>query len=68
LGTTTIVLKDAGFITHNFTVDELGLQIVAPAGRTAVGELTDPAPGTYQFFCSISGHREAGMVGTLIVE
>jgi hypothetical protein len=21
LGTTTIVLKDAGFITHNFTVD-----------------------------------------------
>jgi uncharacterized cupredoxin-like copper-binding protein len=23
--------------------------------------------GTYEFYCSIPGHRESGMVGTLVV-
>jgi uncharacterized cupredoxin-like copper-binding protein len=25
-------------------------------------------PGTYEFYCTIPGHKESGMVGTLIVE
>lgn len=25
-------------------------------------------PGTYEFFCTVAGHKEAGMVGTLIVK
>ena len=66
-GTSTIVLHDFGALAHNFTVDELRIQIVAPPGRTGEATLLDPAPGTYQFYCSISGHKEAGMVGTLIV-
>jgi uncharacterized cupredoxin-like copper-binding protein len=26
------------------------------------------APGTYDFYCSTPGHKEAGMVGKLIVQ
>ena len=25
-------------------------------------------PGTYEYYCNVTGHKEAGMVGTLIVE
>lgn len=25
------------------------------------------APGTYAFYCSVPGHRDAGMTGTLLV-
>ncbi len=34
---------------------------------TEQGGLTIAEPGTYTFFCSISGHRKAGMVGRIIV-
>lgn len=66
-GTTTLTLVDTGFITHNFTVDELDLLVVATPRGSGTVEIIDPPPGTYEFYCSISGHREAGMSGTLIV-
>ena len=30
-------------------------------------EFTPSTPGEYEFFCTVAGHKEAGMVGTLIV-
>lgn len=66
-GPTTIELDDTGIVPHNLTVDALGIQIVAAAGRSTSATFQDLAPGTYEFYCSISGHRQAGMVGTLIV-
>jgi plastocyanin len=42
-------------------------------GTETVAEGSDSAtvnlkPGTYHYFCSIPGHREAGMEGTLVVK
>jgi hypothetical protein len=38
-----------------------------PAGKPALGLFTPNKPGSYTFYCDVPGHREAGMVGTLIV-
>ena len=67
-GETTITLQNSGFAVHNLAVDDLDLLVVAPRGHSETVAIVDPTPGTYEFYCSISGHRLAGMVGTLIVQ
>ena len=67
-GTTTITLIDVGAAVHNLSVDELSVLVVAAPGRSSQVSIVDPKPGTYEFYCSVSGHRAAGMFGTLIVE
>jgi cytochrome c oxidase subunit 2 len=55
-------------ILHDFTIDELDAHVAADAGETAAGGLRADGPGSYTFYCTVSGHREAGMEGTLVVE
>lgn len=62
-----IALANRGAIIHDITIPALQLQLVAQPGQRAVGSLTAARPGTYEFYCSVPGHREAGMVGRLVV-
>ena len=55
-------------ILHDFTIDELDAHVAADRGETAEGGVTAEEAGTYTYYCSVSGHREAGMEGTLTVE
>ena len=55
-------------ILHDFTIDELDAHVAADGGETATGGLRADEPGRYTFRCTVAGHREAGMVGTLTVE
>jgi plastocyanin len=56
-------------IFHDFVVDKAGGHIVGAQGsKTARGGLRVDKPGTYTFYCSVSGHRSSGMEGTLVVE
>lgn len=61
---TTITLTNKGTVEHDITVDALGVRIYATPGQTVSGTVTAEA-GTYEFYCSIPGHKQAGMVGTL---
>ena len=56
-------------LVHDFVIDNVGgqkVQVKAQPHAKANGQFTAPA-GTYQFYCSEPGHKEAGMVGTLTV-
>jgi len=67
-GTTRLRISNSGFAVHNLTVDELAIELVVGRGGSDEVTLVGPPPGTYTFYCSVSGHREAGMEGILIVE
>jgi manganese oxidase len=66
-GALTVKLDNQGVIEHDFSIE--GLKGKAYAGPKKAGEGTFQVakPGTYTFFCSIPGHKEAGMVGKLVV-
>lgn len=47
---------------------ELDLHVAAPPdGGSAVLEFTPTEAGEYEYYCTVPGHKEAGMVGTLVV-
>lgn len=47
---------------------EPDLHVAPKPGTTGTLEFTPTTPGTYEFFCTVAGHREGGMVGTLVVK
>ena len=55
-------------LEHDFVVDELDTHVAAGMGETAEGGLRADEAGSYTYYCSVAGHREAGMEGTLTVE
>lgn len=65
-GPVEINLDNPDAMGHDLTIDELDAQIVVDPNGKASGTF-DAKPGTYVFYCSIPGHREAGMEGKLIV-
>ena len=52
---------------HHVNQPEYDLHFFAKAGETPVLQFTALEPGEYEIFCSIEGHKEAGMIGELIV-
>lgn len=52
---------------HQMDEADYDLHFFARAGDSATLRFTALEPGTYEIFCSIEGHKEAGMVGQLIV-
>ncbi len=63
-----IRLVNKGIVEHDLTIDALEVKIAVPIGGTTEGTLVAPTAGTYDFYCSLPGHKENGMVGKLTVE
>jgi plastocyanin len=76
----TSLEASAGSVTIEFTNDSSISHDVKIEGNGVNGEGTDEVtggdtsatvdlqPGTYTFYCSVDGHRAAGMEGTLVVK
>ena len=54
-------------LLHDFTIDEIEVHVAADRGETREGGLRADEPGEYTYYCTVPGHREAGMEGTLVV-
>jgi uncharacterized cupredoxin-like copper-binding protein len=63
----TVTLPNEGAAAHNFSIDELNIDVDIAPGATEQVVINAP-PGEYEFYCNVPGHKEAGMVGTLTVE
>lgn len=57
----------AGHDMGNMTVQPQLHMAVAMNGTNTM-EFTPTKPGTYEFFCTVPGHKDAGMIGTLVVK
>lgn len=58
-------------IGHDVAIEDSSGEEIASTEVVSNGKATASAelePGSYTFFCSIPGHREAGMEGTLTVK
>ena len=65
----TVTFKNNGQYPHNFTVAELNVksETVSPGQETTVTFTPDKA-GSFTFICSVPGHADRGMKGTLVVQ
>lgn len=69
-GKVTIDFENPSPIEHNVAIEKDGKEIAASElikeSKTSVS--AELAPGTYTFLCTVPGHAEAGMEGTLVVK
>jgi plastocyanin len=68
-GTVTIVMANMAPVEHNVTVAQ-GSKVLGATPTFTGGTRTlslKLKPGKYTFYCSVPGHRQAGMEGTLNV-
>jgi nitrite reductase (NO-forming) len=63
----TFSLQNTGVVEHDFSIAGTDFKVSARPGETATGEFTFDKPGTFDFYCSVPGHKDAGMRGTLTV-
>ena len=78
----TIEFENTGALEHTFTIDEISaddvteeyqgdeadIDVVLQPGESGTLSFTPTEAGEFEFYCTVPGHREAGMVGTLTVE
>lgn len=64
-----IVLQNGDGMMHDLALPDLLVQTPSVLKKDSVVEATFKAEdaGTFPYFCTISGHRQAGMEGTLVV-
>jgi len=63
----TITLENKGSIEHDLHIAAFNVHLVPKPGQTVKATFRADKPGTYDFECTIPGHKEAGMKGQIVV-
>lgn len=61
-------LTNTGTVEHDLTAKGLGLHLYVAAAKKSQEEVGPFKPGEYEIYCGIAGHKEAGMVGKIVVK
>jgi plastocyanin len=70
-GEVTIDFNNPQSLTHDVAIEDSSGKEVGKTELIGEGETSttvDLKPGTYTYYCTVPGHREAGMEGTLTVK
>jgi plastocyanin len=70
-GAVTVDFKNPQSLSHDVAIEDSGGETVGKTEVIGEGETSAKVnlkPGEYTFYCSVPGHREAGMEGTLTVK
>jgi uncharacterized cupredoxin-like copper-binding protein len=62
--------KNPQSISHDISLKGNGVDVhgkLVSSGGVSTVTVSDLKPGTYEFYCSVPGHEQAGMKGTLTV-
>jgi uncharacterized cupredoxin-like copper-binding protein len=64
-----LTLKNTDALEHTWVIPNANLKIRVPGKQTLTQTITVPAmPGIYAIDCDVPGHKDAGMVGQLVVK
>lgn len=70
-GNVTIDFNNPQSLAHDVAIEDSGNEQIGKTEVITDGEdstTVELEPGEYTFYCTVPGHREAGMEGTLTVE
>jgi plastocyanin len=70
-GKVTVNFTNPQPLTHDVAIEDSSGKTVGKTELVAEGSdsaVVDLKPGEYTYYCTVPGHREAGMEGTLTVE
>ncbi len=71
-GNVTIDFKNPQGLSHDIAVEDPAGKVIGQSELVAESSttlsLSNLKPGTYHYYCTVPGHRDAGMEGTLIVK
>jgi uncharacterized cupredoxin-like copper-binding protein len=64
----TVNVQNTGTLEHSFVSDQFSVKLEhIQAGQTSTITVTPTTAGTYEFYCDVPRHNDAGMKGTLTV-
>lgn len=66
----TITLENKGSVEHDWVAEAINAKFAAVVKPGQTGKLTFTASqaGTFDFHCTVPGHKELGMVGKITVQ
>jgi plastocyanin len=70
-GSVTIDFNNPATLSHDVAIEDADGNEIGKSDLVAQGSASvtvDLQPGTYTFYCTVPGHREGGMEGTLTVK